>query len=182
MGQPWSQDLYIKTYKFAAEAHKDQKVPGSDLPYIAHLTFVCMEIMGMLQEEETAAPDLAIQCALLHDCIEDQGCAHQQLADLFGRRVADGVQALSKNPALPKARQMPDSLARIQQQPSEIWMVKMADRITNLQPPPAHWSVDKIAAYRLDAIAILDALGSASPYLAARMQDKIETYAQYAML
>ena len=29
-------------------------------------------------------------------------------------------------------------------QPIEVWMVKLADRITNLLPPPAHWNEEKI--------------------------------------
>lgn len=33
---------------------------------------------------------------------------------------------------------MKDSLKRIKKQPKEISMVKMADRITNLQIPPGH--------------------------------------------
>lgn len=42
-----------------------------------------------------------------------------------------------------KKLQMQDSLRRIKSQPREVWMVKMADRITNLQPPPGHWSEEK---------------------------------------
>jgi len=57
---------------------------------------------------------------------------------------------------------MPDSLRRIQTQPPEVWVVKMADRITNLQPPPVSWSRDKIAAYRAQAGVILRELAPAS--------------------
>ena len=55
-------------------------------------------------------------------------------------------------------------------------MVKLADRITNLQPPPAHWSRQKAALYREQAIAIHAALKNCSAYLATRLQHKIETY------
>jgi len=57
-----------------------------------------------------------------------------------------------------------------------VWMVKMADRIANLQPPPAHWTRDKIAAYRDEAAQIHAALRQASPLLAQRLLDKITTY------
>jgi len=67
----WSQDKYITAYKFAAEAHNGQLVPGTTLPYIMHVSFVAMEITAALSVEQVDKPDLAVQCALLHDTIED---------------------------------------------------------------------------------------------------------------
>jgi hypothetical protein len=32
MEYPWSQDLYIKAYQYAAKAHNGQLLPGSELP------------------------------------------------------------------------------------------------------------------------------------------------------
>ena len=74
---------------------------------------------------------------------------------------------------------MLDSLVRIQKQPLEISMVKMADRITNLQPPPAHWTKDKIRNYRDEAQLILETLGTKNEYLAQRLKEKIDNYQQY---
>lgn len=71
---------------------------------------------------------------------------------------------------------MADSLARIRQQPLAVSMVKLADRITNLQPPPAHWDAAKIADYRAEAGTILEALDDADGWLAARLRGKIEGY------
>jgi (p)ppGpp synthase/HD superfamily hydrolase len=93
--------------------------------------------------------------------------------------VADGVAALSKDDRLPKADRMADSLRRIREQPREVWMVKLADRITNLAPPPDDWSAAKRAAYRDEAIVIADALGAASPTLHARLRARIEAYAAH---
>ncbi|WP_428266658.1 HD domain-containing protein [Haliangium sp.] len=177
---PWSPDRYLTAYRFAAEAHRGQTVPGTDgLPYLMHLSLVCMEVMSALAVEPGDDPDLAIQCALLHDVIEDTDVTHEQVLASFGRAVADGVQALSKDPGLPKAERMADSLARIQAQPRAVWLVKLADRITNLAPPPASWSADKRARYRDEAGRILAALGGASAYLSARMQARIEAYAAH---
>ena len=39
------QTLYQKTILFAAEKHKTQKVPGTDLTYLVHLSDVAMEIL-----------------------------------------------------------------------------------------------------------------------------------------
>lgn len=176
----WDQDLYIKAWRFAADAHLGQTVPGTDIPYLNHLGNVAMEVMSAVAETEVADPNLAVQAALLHDTIEDTACDYASVKEVFGQPVADGVQALSKNPeAGDKKAQMQDSLTRIRLQPKEIWMVKLADRITNLQAPPQHWSLEKAVRYRDEAQMILDALGEANTLLAARLQEKIENYKQY---
>lgn len=71
---------------------------------------------------------------------------------------------------------MQDSLRRIQLEPKEIWAVKLADRIANLYHPPFYWNAERNAQYKIEARVILDALGSASPRLAARLEDKIAAY------
>jgi len=153
-------------------------VPGTELPYIVHVGAVAMEVMtAIAQDSRVDNPDLAVQCALLHDVIEDTPASYEEVIERFGVAVADGVLALTKGTALPsKAEQMADSLARIRQQPREVWMVKLADRITNLQPPPYYWDAAKIAAYRTEAGTILDALGEADGWLAVRLQGKIAGY------
>jgi len=177
MPSTWSQEKYIKALRYAAEAHNGQTVPGSDLPYVVHVTMVAMEVIAALGHEDGLDGDLAVQCALLHDVIEDTRKTHADLAAVFGERVAEGVQALSKDDGLNnKQEKMADSLARIKQQPREIWMVKLADRITNLQPPPSHWSAEKIKRYREEAKVILNELGNVSPFLSKRLNGKLRVY------
>ncbi|GLU34329.1 HD domain-containing protein [Trinickia caryophylli] len=169
-------DAWIEAWKFATDAHHGQTVPGCERPYLCHIGAVVIELLAA----HAAAPiddiHLAVVCAALHDCIEDQGVSAATLCDKFGPAVAAGVQALSKNPSLAKHHAMADSLERIRKEPKAIWCVKMADRITNLAPPPAHWSPEKTAAYRNEARTILDALRDAHPVLAARLEQKIEHY------
>jgi (p)ppGpp synthase/HD superfamily hydrolase len=174
--QPWTQETYHKAYWFAAQAHHGQVFQGTELPYIVHPTLVCMEVMAALEQEPEHDAELAIQCALLHDVIEDSDLTAEQLGDQFPPEVVKGVVALSKNPALPKDEQLRDSLNRIQQERPEVWMVKLADRIVNLRPPPAEWRAAKIAAYRQDAELIYTRLQQASPFLAQRLRDKIQAY------
>ena len=176
----WSQDLYIKAYLFAARAHRGHAVPGTDLPYVTHVSLVSMEVLAALSVERGRDEDLALQCALLHDVLEDTSVTDAQVREEFGRAVADAVRALSKDPNIPKHLQMGDSLRRIKQQPREVWMVKLADRITNLQPPPSHWIEARIARYRDEAIEIHRALGEASEVLSARLLLKIEEYGRGA--
>ncbi len=174
----WNQDVYIRAWNFASRFHKDQFVPGSDLPYINHIGAVAMEVVAAVTRGDAVQnPDLAIQCALLHDAIEDTDATREVLESEFGKQVADGVLALTKNEELPtKEEKMGDSLERIQAQPREIWMVKMADRITNLQPPPHHWNKEKIRKYREEALRILESLQGANRFLADRLREKIATY------
>ncbi|MCC5637960.1 HD domain-containing protein [Nostoc sp. CHAB 5844] len=174
--QNWSPESYIKAYKFAAIAHQNQKMPGSELPYITHLSFVSMEVIAALSVEKEADGDLAIQCAILHDTIEDTETTFEQIKAEFGEAVAKGVLALTKDNSLAKHLQMADSLNRIKQQPLEIWMVKLADRISNLQAPPHYWNQEKITKYREEGMQIYEALKDASGFLAARLASKIANY------
>lgn len=167
----FSPDKYLAAIAFAADHHGKQLVPGGERPYVVHLASVAMEVIA------AGGDDLAVQCALLHDTIEDAGVTHAALAERFGAAVADGVLALTKDESLPKAERMADSLRRIRDQPPPIAMVKLADRITNLQPAPAHWSVEKRTAYRAEAVEIADALAGVNAILDARIRSKIANYA-----
>ncbi len=95
----------------------------------------------------------------------DAEITYSDIKNKFGVEVADGVLALPKNSELPKSERMIDSLARIRLQPKVIWMVKMSDRITNLQPPPKHWGKSKIKDYRDEAILILENFGRLMNFL-----------------
>ncbi len=174
--QNWLPENYIKAYKFAAHAHQNQKIPGSEIPYIMHLSFVSMEVIAALTMEKEHNGDLAIQCAILHDTIEDTDITFEGIKADFSEAVADGILALTKDESLAKHLQIADSLQRIKEQPQEIWMVKLADRISNLQAPPHYWTTDKIVRYREEGIQIYEALKDASPFLASRLASKIADY------
>lgn len=184
MNNPWNPEKYNTAWHFATLAHGDQTYrrpqEGQEFPYINHLASVAMEVsLALAKSPEPYDADLAIQCALLHDTIEDTDVTREQVAASFGEAVANGVMALSKSPDLPKPEQMADSLQRIRQQPKEVWMVKMADRITNLSEPPFHWDDAKITQYQREAQQIHQALHSANATLAARLQEKITAYSDY---
>lgn len=182
----WDQDCYAKAWRFAAICHQGQSyggiVEGEQINYLVHLGNVAMEVMWALQHEQEGQVDgnLALQCALLHDCLEDTSASHAQLVQQFGFAVADGVQALTKDSRLPdKAEKMADSLRRIQLQPREVGMVKLADRINNLEHPPYYWDNTKILAYRDEAALILQELRHCSSVLATRLSKKIAEYPNF---
>jgi guanosine-3',5'-bis(diphosphate) 3'-pyrophosphohydrolase len=177
----FSQENFIEILNFAALAHGDQKTPKG-LPYLAHITCVAMEIINACEKsslDETKA-NLAISCALLHDVIEDTDITYDELYMKFGEDIANGVEALTKDTTLSsKQAQMKDSIERLLTQPYEVQMVKLADRITNLQAPPEHWDNEKIKKYQKEASLILSCLGNSNIYLANRLKEKIEDYKKY---
>mgnify|MGYP001312319257 CR=1 FL=1 len=60
----WSQDKYVKTLRYAAEAHSGQAFPGTDLPYLLHISLVSMEVMTAISMDQNKRDgDLAVQCA-----------------------------------------------------------------------------------------------------------------------
>lgn len=175
----WDQNTFIKTLDYAATVHKGQEFPGKGYCYVVHFVQVAQEVMAVLCSAGTELEvdcTLAVQCALLHDTIEDAGVTYDEIEDRFGKSVADGVMALTKNDHLPKEAQMIDSIRRIQKQPREIWMVKLADRIVNLQEPPHYWNSEKIQAYKEEAKLILTELGAGCEALSKRLEDQILKY------
>ena len=176
----WNQDLYQKTILFAAAAHKNQKVPGTDLSYLVHLSNVCMEVLAALvNSSDKVDGDLCMQGALLHDTIEDTEVKVDEIEQHFGKQVLTVVQALTKDKTLPKLEQMQGSLQRIKIAGKEAAMVKMADRIVNLQPPPSYWNKEKIKTYKIEAQLIYENLNAYHDYLSNRLKQKIEAYEKF---
>ena len=176
-----TQSYYQKAIKFAALKHVEQNqlVPRTNLPYVVHLSNVAMEILIAAQNFPNFDIDFAVQVALLHDTLEDTSTTLEELSEVFGATIAEGVLALTKNGDLPKSERMEDSLNRIRKLQKEIWAVKLADRITNLQIPPQHWDTAKKIAYQKEAILILEELKGGNAFLENRLRLKIAEYEKY---
>ncbi len=171
------QELYQETIKFAGEKHSEQKVPGSKANYLLHLSNVAMELFIAYQIENNFDLNFAIQIAILHDTLEDTNTNFDELKINFGEPVALAVQALTKNKEIEtQSGQMMDSLNRINHLSKEVGMVKIADRITNLQTPPNHWSENKILNYLKVSKMISNLLTDKNSYLHDRLEKKIKVY------
>ncbi|MBI5516837.1 MAG: bifunctional (p)ppGpp synthetase/guanosine-3',5'-bis(diphosphate) 3'-pyrophosphohydrolase [Deltaproteobacteria bacterium] len=177
MASAWSPEVYALALELAARAHGAQKTPHG-LPYLAHVTAVCAEVQRALMEERELDGDLAVACALLHDTLEDTALDPREVSRLFGERVLEGLRALTKDPSVPKDARMDDSLRRLRLRPREVWLVKLADRTVNLGPAPSHWSLDKRRAYLAEGGRILQALGEASAWQAARLSARMARYGE----
>lgn len=175
----WSIDELQAVWQLASEVHNGQKY-GKKMEYLNHIGSVTFEMLNTINHEKGMNADLAMKCAVLHDTIEDTEQSYDDIKKLFGEAVANGVMALTKNEQLEsKKKMMTDSLNRIKQQPKEVWAVKMADRICNLQAPPEYWTSEKIRNYQQEAQLIYQALKEGNNYLAARLERKIKEYEQY---
>lgn len=180
----WSIDNLQKTWYLISKLHQGQKYGGDEenlqIEYINHIGSVTFEIINSFNFEENIDADFAISCALLHDTIEDTEVTFEKIKELFGEQIANGVSALTKNTSLEnKNNQMTDSLFRIQQQPKEVWSVKMADRICNLYSPPYYWTTEKKKEYYKESILIYDTLKEGNTYLANRLKQRINDYVKH---
>ncbi len=175
------QTLYQQALAFAAPKHEasGQKVKGTHLPYIVHVVDVAMEILVAAPQSGNFDLPFAVQVALLHDTVEDTDTKQEEIEQHFGKEIADAVEALTKNEKLPKKDQIKDSVQRIKKLEKEVWAVKLADRITNLMPPPKAWNQQKIQHYLDDSTMIWEELKESNAYLAARLSEKINEYHQY---
>lgn len=176
-----SQEAYMKAWNFAAQKHLGQCVPGTEKPYIVHVGAVAMEVMSALIMNYAGLDcNLAVCCALLHDTIEDTDTSYDELQELFEKDVANGVMGLTKDKSLPDKRtQMTDSLERLKKLPHEVQLVKLADRVVNLQPPPSYWTTEKCSKYREEAKLIHEQLKDSNKILADRLASKIIHYKKY---
>jgi len=177
----FSQEIYLKALNYAAKAHGKQKTPKG-YPYVTHVTSVAMEVIHACEKSglDEEKSNLAIICALLHDTIEDTDITYDELYTDFSPEVADGVEALTKDKTLEtKKLQMQNSLEKLLNQPYEVQMVKLADRITNLSKPPKHWNNEKKKKYLDEANLILSCLKNSNIHLSLRLEEKIKDYEKY---
>jgi len=180
----WSINELQDAWQLATKLHDGQKYGGPEegehIEYINHIGSVTFEILSAIAKDQKMNADLAIKCAILHDTLEDTELSYESVKDNFGKEVADGVLALTKNNEIEgKEEKMRDSLNRIKKQPKEVWAVKMADRISNLYAPPYYWTNEKKSKYLEEAKLIHSALKEGNEYLAGRLEIKIEAYQKF---
>jgi hypothetical protein len=146
-----------KALAFAAEAHRNHRRKGaSQEPYINHL----IEVLDLVASVEGDDMDVLV-AALLHDVLEDTQTGYDELAAVFGERVARIVQEDSDDMTLPKPERGRARLAAMSQKSREARLVKFADIISNLRAiaasPPAGWSNDRRLGYLNSCRNLVDA-------------------------
>ncbi len=119
--------------EFAARAHEGALRKGSNMPYIVHPKEVAMIVAVMTEE-----PDV-IAAAYLHDVIEDAGVTYQELAEEFGSRVADLVQAESENKTRTWQQRKQDTIDRLRCAGRYERMIAFGDKLSNLRSTAADY-------------------------------------------
>ncbi len=119
-------------FTFSAKAHAHQKRMSGEA-YITHPLAVAGAVVEWRMDAD------AICAALLHDVLEDTGTSKQELAEMFGKEVAELVDGLSKLDKMEFAsyqeaqaenfRKMLMAMAR----DLRVILIKLADRQHNLQ-------------------------------------------------
>jgi len=82
--------LIRKAFDIALDAHKDQRRKSGE-PYIYHPIAV-----AKIVATEIGLGATSIACALLHDVIEDSDYTYEDLKKIFGERIAEIVNGLTK--------------------------------------------------------------------------------------
>lgn len=82
--------LIRKAFDIALDAHKDQRRKSGE-PYIYHPIEVAKIVAN-----EIGLGATSIACALLHDVIEDSEYTYEDLAKIFGEKIASIVNGLTK--------------------------------------------------------------------------------------
>jgi guanosine-3',5'-bis(diphosphate) 3'-pyrophosphohydrolase len=159
-------------HAFAKACHGDQLRPTGD-PYERHLleaVEVLAEGAGILERDLLAA-------ALLHDVVEDTACSLDQVRDRFGPRVAELVDWVTKTdpPAGGGDREAArlGYLRRLAAAPREAVLVKLADRLSNVQRLDRHPRPEKRRSYYRETVEWILPLADGVPFFG-------EQYARWA--
>ena len=172
----WNKEIIYETVMYAMKVHKNLAMKGNDeIPFAGHFVNVMLNALNFIEGEDIDRTFI-IQLALLHDSIEDAGLTYDELNLKFGKTVADGVLALSRDENLPYEKQIADCVVRIKKLSKEVAIVKMADRLFNIRARAKMWTKEKQDKYKQEAQYICDELGYCSKNLKQALQEVIDIY------
>lgn len=150
---------------FARLRHGDQRRPAGE-PYLEHLleaASVLVEAIGVTD------PDI-LRAAVLHDVVEDTDCTLDEVRDRFGDRVAVLVDWVTKPPrdeGLTREQVRAAYLERLRGAPDDAILVKLADRLSNVQRLDTHPRREKAAAYYAETVRSVLPLAERDPWFRA---------------
>jgi len=133
--------LINKAYVYAMQKHGEQKRKSGD-PYFSHPLEVAAILTDLRVDEETVA------VALLHDTIEDTDATRKEIDELFGGKIGqlvDGLTKLKKLDLVSNKAKQAENLRRLLLAISNdirVLLVKLADRLHNMRTLE-HMRLDK---------------------------------------
>jgi len=150
---------------FAGRWHDGQTRPAGE-PYLEHLlevTRVLVEAVGVTDVDVTRA-------AVLHDVVEDTGCALGEVRERFGERVAVLLDWVTKPPRRDGQSGQEAKVAylrRLADAPDEAVLVKLADRLSNVQRLGTHPRPEKRRDYYRETVRFIVPLAERHPWFRA---------------
>ena len=115
---------------FAAQKHAGQKY--GDKEYTEHLKEVSQVIRRFGYEFTPSDFELLLECAFLHDTLEDTSTTKQELEEQFGKEVAELVYLVSDEPGKSRKERKQKTYPKIASSGTAI-ALKLADRIANVE-------------------------------------------------
>ena len=142
------QSLVDKAKIFAQLHHTGQFYGDGNDYFLAHIEPVVAKAISLAQPLGLDLHAVAI-LAYLHDVLEDcEEVTFEMIDELFGKNILDGVVLLSNRIAsIPNsAKSMDEYFSLIGHASPEIKLVKVADRIMNVDLLPIHLDKQKMIA------------------------------------
>jgi (p)ppGpp synthase/HD superfamily hydrolase len=163
--------------EFATDHHGDQR-RKTGVPYLEHL----LEAVQILVEGAgVRSPDVLV-AAVLHDVVEDTPCTLADVRAAFGPRVAELVGWVT----IPAPGHGQDSsavresyLRRLRDAPRDAVLVKLADRMSNVQTL-RNLPQDRQRAYYAQTMTYIIPLAAGEPWFAAWYADWQAEFADLA--
>jgi (p)ppGpp synthase/HD superfamily hydrolase len=124
-------DAVARAVEFAVRYHGDQTRP-TGAPYAEHL----LEALEVLVRGASVTDPEILQATVLHDVVEDTACTIDDVRRAFGDRVAELVGWVTKpepGEGADRAAVKEAYLTRLQDAPDDAVLVKLADRVSNVQ-------------------------------------------------
>ena len=133
---------------FAAQKHTGQKRKGErGEPYINHP----LEVANLIANIGGVGDIDVLMAAILHDTVEDCGVLGEEIALLFGEKVAGYVLEVTDDKSLPKAERKRLQVEHAPHLSHGAKIVKLADKISNINDitnsPPADWTIERRREY-----------------------------------
>jgi guanosine-3',5'-bis(diphosphate) 3'-pyrophosphohydrolase len=153
-----------RAVEFATWHHGGQR-RKTGAPYLEHL----LEAVQILAEGAGVTSRDVLVAAVLHDVVEDTPCTLPDLSAAFGPRVAELVGWVTKpdpGPGEDPADVTERYLLRLRGAPPDAILVKLADRMSNVQTL-RNLAPDQQRAYYAQTVAHIVPLAAAHPWFAA---------------
>ena len=141
-------DQLLTALKFASQKHVQQKRKDAvGTPYINHP----IEVAELLSRVGGVSDVEVLIAAILHDTVEDTNTTKNEIADLFGARVASYVMECTDDKTLPKQERKRLQIESASHKSDQAKLIKIADKISNVkdlgESPPKDWELERQRDY-----------------------------------